>query len=44
MMAVAVETERDFAFGAPVQLFNLPYFTAPIAGARLTTSRATAAS
>jgi eukaryotic-like serine/threonine-protein kinase len=34
MMAVAVETEPDFSFGAPVQLFNRPYFTAPNPGAR----------
>jgi serine/threonine-protein kinase len=29
MMAVAVETESEFSFGAPVQLFSEPFFTAP---------------
>ena len=34
MMAVAVETAGEFSFGAPVQLFSEPYFTAPNPGSR----------
>jgi serine/threonine-protein kinase len=29
MMTVAVETEGEFSFGAPAQLFNEPYLTTP---------------
>ena len=42
MMAVAVETEGAFSFGAPTRLFSEPYFILPIQVPVPTTSRATA--
>ena len=33
-MAVAVESEGAFSFGAPAQLFNGPYLTLPSPGVR----------
>ena len=42
MMAVAVETEGAFSFGAPAQLFNEPYLTLPAQLSVLRRLRATA--